>query len=154
MEVVWHVWMPRREFYALHGNICILKELPIWQHHAWMIAWCVEGRTKRGGASEECATFGELENTSATRQSPLARVPNIANCPRSYKGENCSLGELKTIGHRQVDWAMVPRPPKVPVASQPRQGAEFLAEPVGRIAEPLGYPDVARPFRFTFGPSM
>uniref|UniRef100_M1DZH4 Uncharacterized protein n=1 Tax=Solanum tuberosum TaxID=4113 RepID=M1DZH4_SOLTU len=42
---------------------------------------------------------------------------------------------------------MVPRPPKVPVASQSRQGAEFLAEPIGRIAEPLGKPDLARPFR-------
>jgi len=82
MEIVWHVWMPRKEFHALHGNICTLKELPIGQHHAWNQAWSVEGLTKRGGASEECALFGELENTSATRQSPLARVPNIANCPR------------------------------------------------------------------------
>uniref|UniRef100_M1DI17 Uncharacterized protein n=1 Tax=Solanum tuberosum TaxID=4113 RepID=M1DI17_SOLTU len=98
MEDVWHVWMPNREFPALHGNICTLKELPIRQHHAWMIAWSMEGLKKRGGASEKCAPFGELENTSATRQSPLARVPNITNCPRSYKGENCSLGELKTIG--------------------------------------------------------
>uniref|UniRef100_M1DRF0 Uncharacterized protein n=1 Tax=Solanum tuberosum TaxID=4113 RepID=M1DRF0_SOLTU len=48
-----------------------------------MIAWSVEGLTKGGGASEECALFGELENTSETRQSPLARVPNIANFPRT-----------------------------------------------------------------------
>ncbi|KAH0725265.1 hypothetical protein KY284_001130 [Solanum tuberosum] len=39
MEVVWHVWMPRREFNAL-------KELPVGQHHAWMIAWSVGGLTK------------------------------------------------------------------------------------------------------------
>uniref|UniRef100_M1DD32 Uncharacterized protein n=1 Tax=Solanum tuberosum TaxID=4113 RepID=M1DD32_SOLTU len=51
---VWHVWMPRREFSAL-------KELPVGQHHAWMIAWSVEGLMKRGGASEECAPFGELK---------------------------------------------------------------------------------------------
>ncbi|RAN66217.1 hypothetical protein B5P40_32200, partial [Bacillus sp. SRB_8] len=59
-----------------------MKELPIGKHHAWMIAWSVEGLTKRGVASEECALFGELENTWAPRQSPLTRVPNIANCPR------------------------------------------------------------------------
>jgi len=82
MDIVWHVWMPRKEFPALHGNICTLKELPIGKHHAWTIAWSVEGLTKRGVASEECALFGELENTWATRQSPLTRVPNIANCPR------------------------------------------------------------------------
>uniref|UniRef100_M1DRF4 Uncharacterized protein n=1 Tax=Solanum tuberosum TaxID=4113 RepID=M1DRF4_SOLTU len=91
MEAVWYVWMPRREFNAL-------KELSVGQHHAWMIAWSVGGLMKRGGASEECAPFDELENTSTTRQNPLARVPKIANCPRSYKGEICSLGELKTIG--------------------------------------------------------
>uniref|UniRef100_M1DUJ5 Uncharacterized protein n=1 Tax=Solanum tuberosum TaxID=4113 RepID=M1DUJ5_SOLTU len=123
---------------------------------------CLACMDAKEGESEECAPFSELENT-------LARVPNIANCPRSYKGENCSLGKLKTIGHCQVNWAMVPRPPKVLVASQPRQGAEFLAELIGRIAEPLGDPDaeligriaeplgepnLARPFRVTFGPSM
>ena len=60
-----------------------LEGAPNWATpYAWMIAWSVEGQTKRGGASEECALFGELENTWATRQSPLTRVPNIANCPR------------------------------------------------------------------------
>uniref|UniRef100_M1DT36 Uncharacterized protein n=1 Tax=Solanum tuberosum TaxID=4113 RepID=M1DT36_SOLTU len=91
MEAVWHAWMPMKEFNAL-------KELPVGQHHAWMIAWNVGGLTKRGRASEECAPFGELENISTTRQNPLARYPKIAKFLRSYKGENCSLGELKTIG--------------------------------------------------------
>uniref|UniRef100_M1DCK8 Uncharacterized protein n=1 Tax=Solanum tuberosum TaxID=4113 RepID=M1DCK8_SOLTU len=100
------------------------------------------------------APFGELENTSATHQSPLARVPNITNCPRSYKGENCSLGNLKTIGASPSGLGDGSQTPKVPVASQPRQGVEFLTEPIGRIAEPLGKPDLARPFRVTFGPSI
>uniref|UniRef100_M1DBW6 Uncharacterized protein n=1 Tax=Solanum tuberosum TaxID=4113 RepID=M1DBW6_SOLTU len=34
MEVVDHVWITRREFHALHGNICTLTELPVGQHHA------------------------------------------------------------------------------------------------------------------------
>ncbi|KAH0698453.1 hypothetical protein KY284_012668 [Solanum tuberosum] len=38
MEVVWYVWMPRRELHALHGNICTFKEIPVGKHHAWMIA--------------------------------------------------------------------------------------------------------------------
>uniref|UniRef100_M1DQG3 Uncharacterized protein n=1 Tax=Solanum tuberosum TaxID=4113 RepID=M1DQG3_SOLTU len=46
-------WMMRREFHALHGNICTLKDLPVWQHHAWLIAWSVGGLTKQGGAIED-----------------------------------------------------------------------------------------------------
>ncbi|KAH0725182.1 hypothetical protein KY284_001047 [Solanum tuberosum] len=122
-----------------------------------MIPWSVGGLTKRGEASEECAPFGKLENTSKTRQNPLERVPKIVNCPRSCKGEICSLSKLKTLVYCQVDWVMVPRPPKVPVASQPRQGAEFLAEPIGRITEPLGEPDLSLPlahYGSLLGPSM
>ncbi|WMV18626.1 hypothetical protein MTR67_012011 [Solanum verrucosum] len=58
MEFVWHVWMPRREFHALHGNIFTLTELKVGQHHAWMIAWSVGGLTKRVGASEKYVPFG------------------------------------------------------------------------------------------------
>uniref|UniRef100_M1DXL2 Uncharacterized protein n=1 Tax=Solanum tuberosum TaxID=4113 RepID=M1DXL2_SOLTU len=91
MEVVWHVWMPMREFHALHGNICTLKELPVGQHHAWMIAWSMGGLTKQGGASEEGAPFGELKDTSATRQSPLVRVPELPTDPMSSKWRYCSI---------------------------------------------------------------
>uniref|UniRef100_M1DZM9 Uncharacterized protein n=1 Tax=Solanum tuberosum TaxID=4113 RepID=M1DZM9_SOLTU len=111
MEAVWHVRMPKSEFHALHGNICTLKDLPVGQHHSWMIAWSMGGLTKRRGASEECAPFGELEDTLATRQSPLARVlgsptdpmsikwvPRSPTSPRIYEREICSLGELKAIG--------------------------------------------------------
>ncbi len=45
-------WMMRREFHALHGNRCTLKDLSVGQHHAWMIARSVGGLTKRGGATE------------------------------------------------------------------------------------------------------
>uniref|UniRef100_M1DX89 Uncharacterized protein n=1 Tax=Solanum tuberosum TaxID=4113 RepID=M1DX89_SOLTU len=81
MEAVWHVWMPRREFNAL-------KELPIRQHNAWMIAWSVGGLTKRGGASEECAPFGELENTSATRQNPFGEGSQDHQLPKELQREN------------------------------------------------------------------
>ncbi|KAH0725503.1 hypothetical protein KY284_001368 [Solanum tuberosum] len=85
MEVVWHVWMQMREFHALHGNICTLKELLVGQHHAWMIAWSMGGLMKRGGASEECALFGQLKDILATLQSPLARVPGSPTDQMSCK---------------------------------------------------------------------
>uniref|UniRef100_M1DW51 Uncharacterized protein n=1 Tax=Solanum tuberosum TaxID=4113 RepID=M1DW51_SOLTU len=150
MEVVWHVWMPMREFNAL-------KELLVGQHHAWMIAWSVGGLTKRGVPSEECAPFGELENTSTTRQNPLARVPKITNFPRSYKGENCSLGELKTIGAS---------PSGLGVVSQTAQSSSsFPAKARSRVPlqtysvhrRAIRRADLARPFAHfgsLLGPSM
>jgi len=46
-------WMMRREFHALHGNKCTLKEFRVGQHHAGLIAWSVGGLTKRGGTIED-----------------------------------------------------------------------------------------------------
>ncbi|KAH0725192.1 hypothetical protein KY284_001057 [Solanum tuberosum] len=82
MEVVCHVWMPRREFHALHGNICTLKELPVGKHPAWMIAWSMGSLTKRGGASEECAPFGELQDTSMTHQNPFGEGSQDRQLPK------------------------------------------------------------------------
>ncbi|KAH0650282.1 hypothetical protein KY284_030194 [Solanum tuberosum] len=87
MEDVKHVWMTRREFHTLHGNICTIKELPVGQHHAWMIAWSVGGLTKQGGATRDIVPFGELTYTSATRQTSLARVPRLQKCPKELRRE-------------------------------------------------------------------
>jgi len=53
MEALGYGWMTRREFHALYGNICTLKELLVGQHHAWIIAWNVGFLTKQGGAIED-----------------------------------------------------------------------------------------------------
>uniref|UniRef100_M1DA68 Uncharacterized protein n=1 Tax=Solanum tuberosum TaxID=4113 RepID=M1DA68_SOLTU len=104
--------MPMREFHALHRNICTLKDLPVGQHHSWMIAWSMGGLTKRRGASEECAPFGELEDTLATRQSPLARVLGSPTDPMSIKCMSpiasdpgyYDMGCVKGLGTKRIDF--------------------------------------------------
>uniref|UniRef100_M1DNY6 Uncharacterized protein n=1 Tax=Solanum tuberosum TaxID=4113 RepID=M1DNY6_SOLTU len=76
--------MPRRRLHALYGNLRTLKELPVAQHHAWMITWSVGGLTKQGGASEGVSLFGEISATSVTRHDPLSRVLISPTGPRSY----------------------------------------------------------------------
>lgn len=75
MEALGVEMMPRRGFQALLGNKRALKELPVEQHHVWMIVWSVEGLTKQEGASEKVAPFGELTTTSATCQTGLGDGP-------------------------------------------------------------------------------
>ncbi|KAH0693027.1 hypothetical protein KY285_020124 [Solanum tuberosum] len=84
MEAVWHTWMMRTGFHALHRNICTLIELPVGQNHAWVITWSMGSLMKKGGANEYVAPFGELTSTSATRQATLARVLTSPKVPKSY----------------------------------------------------------------------
>uniref|UniRef100_M1DFW2 Uncharacterized protein n=1 Tax=Solanum tuberosum TaxID=4113 RepID=M1DFW2_SOLTU len=106
--------------------------------------------TKQGGAYEYAVPFGELTSTSVTHQTTLARVLTSPTDPRSYKRKADHSVSSRPLAHRQVDWAMVPRQPKVPIATMEGQGAGFLAESSGDsdLAHPLVH------FGSLLGPSM
>uniref|UniRef100_M1D9G7 Uncharacterized protein n=1 Tax=Solanum tuberosum TaxID=4113 RepID=M1D9G7_SOLTU len=139
--------MTKRGFHALHGNIRAWKELPNEQYHVWMIAWSGGGLTKQGGASEDAASFGKLETTSATRQTDLVRVPRSPKVPRRYKG-SCSFGELE-INQRLAEFLRraQPRSPNFTECFKgrlPRKG--HVADLVGD--SPSSLHDSARPLSF------
>ncbi|WMV50754.1 hypothetical protein MTR67_044139 [Solanum verrucosum] len=107
MEALGLEMMPKRGLQALLGNKRALKELPVEQHHVWMIAWSV------GGSKE-------------------------------LQREAAHSASWRPLTHRQVDWAMVLRPPKVQGVAGSRNHARSLAEPMGGSPRGLGEPDLAR----------
>ncbi|KAK4716383.1 hypothetical protein R3W88_014721 [Solanum pinnatisectum] len=157
MEAVGLEMVPRKGFQAFLGNKCSLKELPTEQHHVWMIVWSMGSLMMQGGANEYVAPFGELTSTLGIHQTTLARVLTLPTGPRSYRGKADHLATWRSLVHHRVDWVVVPRPPKVPVAPIKGQGAGFLVKAIGRITKSLGEPDSAHPlahFWSLLGPSM
>ena len=140
-----HGWMTRREFHDLHGNKCTLKEFRVGQHHAWLIAWSVGGVTKRGGTIEDVlhsASWLPFRQLAKTRWRGLQDRQLDQG---AVKGRNAHSASWRPLANRQLYWAMVPRPPKVPVVPQRKQRTTLLAVYIGCIAEPIDESDLALP---------
>uniref|UniRef100_M1DGR7 Gag-pol polyprotein n=1 Tax=Solanum tuberosum TaxID=4113 RepID=M1DGR7_SOLTU len=101
-----------------------------------------ESKGSRTAGYQEQGSRGQMRTGRGREARGAASSSGVQN--RTY-----ALGDRQNLEASPdmvtVDWAMVPRQPKVPVGPQPRQGTGFLADYIGRIAEPLGDPDLARP---------